>query len=79
MSPSYQDLLAAAREAIPEVEPSDVAPRVEAGDGPLIVDVRETAEWDQGHLPGAVHIPRGFLESRIAGAAPDRDQELLIS
>ena len=42
MSPSYQDLLATAREVIPEVEPSEVAPRVEAGDGPLIIDVRET-------------------------------------
>ncbi len=79
MSPSYQDLLAAAREVIPEVEPSDVAPRVEAGDGPLIIDVRETGEWDQGHLPGAVHIPRGFLESRIGGVAVDPERELLIS
>lgn len=79
MSPSYQDLLAAAREAIPEVEPSDVAPRVEAGDGPLIIDVRETGEWDQGHLPGAIHIPRGFLESRVGGATSGTDQELLIS
>jgi molybdopterin/thiamine biosynthesis adenylyltransferase/rhodanese-related sulfurtransferase len=79
MSPSYQDLLAQAREVIPEVEPSDVAPRVESGDGPLIIDVRETAEWDQGHLPGAVHVPRGFLESRVAGVAPDQDRELLIS
>ena len=79
MSPSYQDLLATAREVIPEVEPSEVAPRVEAGDGPLIIDVRETAEWDQGHLPGAVHIPRGFLESRVAGATSGTDQELLIS
>ncbi|MBM3664518.1 MAG: molybdopterin-synthase adenylyltransferase MoeB [Actinobacteria bacterium] len=79
MSPSYQDLLATAREVIPAVEPSEVAPRVEAGDGPLIIDVRETAEWDQGHLPGAVHIPRGFLESRVAGATSGLDQELLIS
>ena len=38
MSPSYQDLLAQAREVIPEVEPSDVAPRVESGDGPLIME-----------------------------------------
>ncbi len=79
MSPSYQDLLATAREVIPEVEPSEVAPRVAAGDGPLIIDVRETAEWDQGHLPGAVHIPRGFLESRVAAATSGTDQELLIS
>ncbi len=79
MSPSYQDLIAAAREVIPEVEPADVASRVASGDGPLIIDVRETAEWDQGHLPGAVHIPRGFLESRIGGMAPDSDQEILVS
>jgi len=79
MSPSYQDLLAAAREVISEVEPSEVAPRVAEGAGPLIIDVRETGEWDQGHLPGAVHIPRGFLESRVAGVAHDLDHELLIS
>ena len=79
MSPSYQDLLAQAREAIPEVEPSDIAPRVESGDAPLIIDVRETAEWDQGHLPGAIHVPRGFLESRIGGVTSGTDQELLIS
>jgi molybdopterin/thiamine biosynthesis adenylyltransferase/rhodanese-related sulfurtransferase len=79
MSPSYQDLLGQAREVIPEVEPAEVAPRVADGTGPLIIDVRETAEWDQGHLPGAVHIPRGFLESRVAGTAPDGDQEILVS
>ena len=79
MSPSYQDLLGQAREVIPEVEPAEVAPRVADGTGPLIIDVRETAEWDQGHLPGAVHIPRGFLESRVAGTAPDSEQEILVS
>lgn len=79
MSPSYQDLLAAAREVIAEVEPADIAPRVESGDGPLIIDVRETGEWDQGHLPGAVHIPRGFLESRVGGVAPDLDREIVVS
>ena len=79
MSPSYQDLLGQAREVIPEVEPAEVAPRAADGTGPLIIDVRETAEWDQGHLPGAVHIPRGFLESRVAGTAPDSDQEILVS
>ncbi|MGB1376750.1 MAG: molybdopterin-synthase adenylyltransferase MoeB, partial [Miltoncostaeaceae bacterium] len=63
----------------PEVEPSEVAPRVAEGAGPLIIDVRETGEWDQGHLPGAVHIPRGFLESRVAAVAHDLDHELLIS
>lgn len=79
MSPSYQDLLARARVVVTEVEPADVAPRVEAGDGPLIIDVRESAEWDQGHLPGAVHVPRGFLESRIAGVASDTGREIVMT
>ena len=31
------------------------------------IDVREQDEWDEGHIPGAVHVPRGNLESRIEG------------
>ena len=35
--------------------------------------MRESEEWDRGHIPGAVHVPRGYLESRIEGAVADRD------
>jgi len=53
---------------------NDLAARVEGGTAPLVIDVREQAEWDEGHIPGAVHIPRSFLESRIGGVAtPDRE------
>lgn len=69
MARSYQDLLASAREQVPEVQVPDLAARLAAGDGPLVIDVREQHEWDQGHIPGSVHIPRSFLESRIAGVA----------
>ncbi len=78
MSPSYQDLLADSREVVPEVQDTDLAPRIEADDGPLIIDVRETSEWDQGHIPGSVHVPRGFLESRIGGLAT-HDREIVVS
>ena len=69
MARSYQDLLANAREQVPEVQVADLAARRAAGEAPLVIDVREQAEWDEGHIPGAVHIPRGNLESRIAGVA----------
>lgn len=69
MARSYQDLLASAREQVPEVQVPDLASRHAAGDGPLVIDIREQHEWDQGHIPGSVHIPRSFLESRIAGVA----------
>lgn len=78
MSPSYQDLLADSREVVPEVQDTDLAPRIEADDGPLVIDVRETSEWDQGHIPGAVHVPRGFLESRIGGLAT-HEREIVVS
>jgi len=78
MPRSYQDLLASAREQVPEVQVPDLAARNAAGDGPLVIDVREQHEWDQGHIPGSVHIPRSFLESRIAGVARP-DTEVVLS
>jgi sulfur-carrier protein adenylyltransferase/sulfurtransferase len=78
MARSYQDLLASAREQVPEVQVPDLVARHDAADGPVVIDIREQHEWDQGHIPGSTHIPRGFLESRIAGVAR-RDQEVVLS
>ena len=80
MAQSYQDLLTAARAEVPEVQVAELAERIGAVGGPLVVDVREQSEWDEGHLPGAVHVPRGFLESRIAGVAtPDQPVVLVCA
>jgi molybdopterin/thiamine biosynthesis adenylyltransferase/rhodanese-related sulfurtransferase len=77
MARSYQELLAAARERIPEVSDAELGERIERGDTPIIIDLREQHEWDEGHVPGAVHVPRGHLESRIAGVAANGDEVLL--
>jgi molybdopterin/thiamine biosynthesis adenylyltransferase/rhodanese-related sulfurtransferase len=77
MARSYQELLAAARERIPEVSDAELGERIERGDTPIIIDLREQHEWDEGHVPGAVHVPRGHLESRIAGVAANGDEILL--
>src|SRR5207245_2132636 len=45
---------------------------------PVVVDVRELDEWEQGAIPGAVHIPRGFLESQIEQKVPDRDRPVVV-
>ena len=78
MARSYQELLASARERIGEVEARELADRIASGDAPLVVDVREQSEWDEGHLPGAVHVPRGHLENRIAGVARP-DEEIVLA
>jgi molybdopterin/thiamine biosynthesis adenylyltransferase/rhodanese-related sulfurtransferase len=69
------------RAQVEEVDPSEVfALQGQNGSAPdvLILDVREQGEWEQGHIPGAVHVPRGHLEARIEGVAPDRDQRIVI-
>ena len=45
---------------------------------PLFLDVREPDEWQEGHLPGALHVPRGNLESRIEALVPDKARELVV-
>jgi molybdopterin/thiamine biosynthesis adenylyltransferase/rhodanese-related sulfurtransferase len=74
--PTYRDLLAEAKAAIREVDPHEAEALRRAG--AVVLDVREQDEVEQGALPGAVHIPRGFLESRIEDAAGDRDRPLVV-
>ncbi len=78
MAQSYQDLLATAREHVPEMQVADLADRIADDDAPFVVDVREQSEWDEGHIPGAVHVPRSHLESRIAGVARPGQELVLV-
>ena len=71
MPKSYADLLREARAQIREVTPQEVD-ALPAG-AATVVDVREASEWEQGHLPGALHISKSYIEQQIEGAVPDRD------
>src|ERR1043165_6717727 len=75
---SGAELIRQIRSQIHEVDPSEVHELVSNGrNGYVLVDVREQHEFEQSHLPGAVHVPRGHLESRIEGAAPDKAQRVI--
>jgi sulfur-carrier protein adenylyltransferase/sulfurtransferase len=74
--PSYRDILRDVRAEIDEVDGKQAHDLLD-GDS-LFVDVRERDEWDEGRIPGAIHIPRGNLESRIETAVPDRAQPLVV-
>jgi molybdopterin/thiamine biosynthesis adenylyltransferase/rhodanese-related sulfurtransferase len=71
---TYRELLQRTRAEIEEID----ALEAQRLDGALFVDVREQDEWEQGHIPGAVHVPRGYLESRIEGVAPDRSAPVVL-
>ncbi|HST38031.1 MAG TPA: molybdopterin-synthase adenylyltransferase MoeB [Conexibacter sp.] len=76
MTPSGAELLRTIKSQIQEVDPAAVHEQL--GNGAVIVDVRETEEFSVGHLPGARHVPRAYLESRIEGVVPDRDAHLVL-
>lgn len=71
------DLFAEAKTRIRELSPSEVRARREQGDAFTLLDVREPNEWGMGHIAGALHIPRGVMESSIETRVP-RDQEVVI-
>jgi molybdopterin/thiamine biosynthesis adenylyltransferase/rhodanese-related sulfurtransferase len=75
--PNYRELLQQVKGEISEVDATRAREAIEAGE-PVVVDVREQDEWDEGHIPGAVHIPRGRLESRIERAAPDQNRPIVL-
>ena len=76
MPKSYADLLREARAQIREVTPQEVD-ALPAG-AATVVDVREASEWEQGHLPGARHISKSYIEQQIEAAAPDRDAPVIL-
>src|ERR671919_3180911 len=77
MSPSGAEFIRQIKSQVDEVDPAEVSEHL--GNGIVLVDVRETGEWDAGHIPGAKHVPRGYLESRIEGAiGADRSQRVIL-
>jgi len=70
MATGFEKLVAQAKKNITEIRPTDAAAKMKSGDT-VIVDVREQDEWDQGHIPDAIHINRGMLELDIEERVPD--------
>jgi molybdopterin/thiamine biosynthesis adenylyltransferase/rhodanese-related sulfurtransferase len=72
---SFREVLADVKRSIREVSTTEAATE---HSGALFIDVREANEYEQGTVPGALHIPRGTLEYSIEGAVPDRSRPLVV-
>ncbi len=78
MAKTYRDLMAEARQGVPEWSPDEVRQRTSNGGGFSLIDVREKEEYREGHLPGAVSVPRGFLDMRIEETVPDKNAPIVL-
>ncbi len=80
--PTFQQLLADTRQNVREVSADDVHGRVFAERGsssaPVLIDVRERDEYEQGYVPGAIWVPRGFLELKVEDLVPEREREVVL-
>ena len=75
MAIGLKELIAEARRNAREVPPEE-AHRL-AGEGALVLDVRESGEFRKGHIAGSRNVSRGLLELRAAEDSPGADSELV--
>ncbi len=78
MAKSYTDLFTEVRDTVKTISLDDLKRRQDAGDKFTLVDVREKDEVRLGYIPGAIHVPRGFLEMQIESKGPDRAAEVIV-
>lgn len=68
----FENLVANAKKNITEISPEEAATKAQSGEA-VIVDVREKAEWDEGHIGDAIHLSRGTIELDIEEKVPDQN------
>src|SRR5258708_37784017 len=66
----FQKLVAEAKKHVTEISPQEAAAKLTGGEA-VIVDVRDKDEWDEEHIPGAMHLSRGTIELDIEERVPD--------
>ena len=67
----------ASKDAV-SITATELASRIEAGDAPFVLDVRSAAEFERGHVPGAVNVPHTELDAKKDLLPKDRDAELVV-
>ena len=78
MAKSFQDIMAEARKEVPELSAQQVNELLKNNSkSPVVIDVRESDEWRQGHLEGALPLPRGFLEIKVESTVPDKSAPII--
>jgi len=75
---TLREMLAEARQAVPEQGPTELKARLDAGEPVVLIDVRDPDEYRDGYIEPAVNISRGFLEFRIGTAVSDPNTPIVL-
>ncbi len=82
----YDDLILDALTRVKEIMPWDLSRSMQSGNRPLLLDVREPAEYAMLRIPGSLNVPRGVLEQSCEWdydetqpiLASKRDQDIVV-
>jgi len=72
----FEKLVAEAKKKITEISPDEAAEKSRSGHA-VIIDVREKDEWDEEHIPDAIHMSRGTIELDIEEKVPDTNAMII--
>jgi len=80
------DFVRAAKSCITEISPEELKAKLDAKEDFLLIDVRESAEFEHGRIPGAHLVPRGIIEAAADTSYPKhypplsgaRDQQVVV-
>ncbi|HSO94057.1 MAG TPA: molybdopterin-synthase adenylyltransferase MoeB [Candidatus Dormibacteraeota bacterium] len=75
---SYREMLRSVRSRIKETDARRLDAARNGSEKPTVIDVREQDEVEQGIIPGAIHIPRGYLESRVEQYLPEYNRPIVV-
>ncbi|GAB4391961.1 MAG: rhodanese-like domain-containing protein [Gammaproteobacteria bacterium] len=78
MNTRLKTLLDNVKQTINEIDADTVKQKCDQQTETVLIDVRELAEWQAGHLPRAIHLSRGLLELKIEGLVPDENTEIIV-
>lgn len=77
-SSGFTHLVSEIKPAITEKDASTVKQLLETNKNIILIDVRETEEWDEGYIPGAIHISKGIIERDIEKIVTDKNTEIIL-
>jgi molybdopterin/thiamine biosynthesis adenylyltransferase/rhodanese-related sulfurtransferase len=83
MGDASREMMRQARKLVPEWTPAQTSEamarqRQNGQDEFVLIDVREKNEWDEGYIPGAIHVPKGYIEQRIEEVVPDKAKKVVL-
>ena len=77
MAMTGREMIEAARRVVPGLSQNDLIAQLDGGERVVVLDVRERAEWDDGHIPQATWLARGFIEGRMEETIPDKSTPIV--